>query len=341
MRFRGDDFVFPVGEDVHVVVVHLDSFRDGHEVEPVTRALDCTGIAVEGEPFGKEVEFPLDGRLEGVVGCIRHQRGVTVVKAQRCEVEITVQRGEVVWGRGLGDGDAQFVQPFGRRGDHEDSRTRLFLGVAREREIDVSFAGRGGGRRPVECVPLRVCRFGRPFRILGGYRQQYVEFAVDAVIGYLYRVGGGYGQRRRENPAFLYDANGLAVGGIVRRGDDDGSRPALRVGVVGDRDRKLVACRGDRYPFTGCFVGRRRPCQCFGRGGYGHLLRGSTFALEGQRRRIHRDGHLRRVGIGLLCDGYAACGQFAAVRYLYPDLSCPLFPFVVVGHGYGEYVSFL
>ena len=116
-------------------------------------------------------------------------------------------------------------------------------------------AGRGGGRRPVECVPLRVCRFGRPFRILGGYRQQYVEFAVDAVIGYLYRVGGGYGQRRRENPALLYDANGLAVGGIVRRGYDDGSRPALRVGVVGDRDRKLVACRGDRYPFTGCFVG--------------------------------------------------------------------------------------
>ncbi len=194
------------------------------------------------------------------------------------------------WSGAAGERNAYLFQLFGRRRDDYESRAGLLLGIACEGEVDVSFAGRNGRGGPVERFVLSVHRFGGPLRILCLDIQQQVEVAVETVVGELDRPGGGDGKRRRENLPLLNDEQGFGSCRLFRWDDEDVACPESGVGVVGHRHGDSVAgCRcGD--PACGLLVGSRCPRKQLGGGGDGHLLRGGSLSLKGERGGVYRQG---------------------------------------------------
>ena len=298
-------------------------------MEPVSRTFDTAHGGRHS--VGQYIDVPCAYGNHGVVGCIRHQRGVTVVEVQRHEVEVAGQGREMVGCSALGDRDAEFghLLPVGRNDD--EARTRCAVRITLRNRIDVILClvdAQPGKRAPVVidgfCAPLDV--YGSD--VDDGSRI-VVVFPCDGAFG----IGG---EGRWKYLRFLNDYDGFRGGGGMLRRYDDFACPAPGFGVVRDGDGQLPLLLRQRYPSLCVVIGFGSPFHGFGFGGYGHLLRYGPFGRKCQRGRFDRKGDLRRFGIRLLSYRDAAGGKFAVVGRIYPDLAYPFFGQLVVRDGDGE-----
>ncbi len=260
----------------------------------MTGTVEFAGIGIEIDSVRKDVDFPgRPGIEEQVVRVSRVQVRAGPGETQRIEVDIVVEGREMVRSGGLGSRDAHLIHAFCIDRDDDVSGTGRGGRIARsgaDVELRVVFVGRE--RYPVGGFSLFVHGFGRPRAVYGGNGEVGL---VEVVVFPCERVGRGDGQRRRDDFALLHHDDRFGFGGRFGRCHDNPSGTPALFGVVlyryGERSVPLL----DGNPGCGVVLCGGAPRECLDGRCDLHLLRGSTFALEGQGSGF--DGQIKVGGI--------------------------------------------